>query len=214
MNKENKYEDIDIIDIEDYEDVFGLIGNALFQLENDTDYIAVYSKRDLISFLFTEMLKDGYDFGYADFDMLDESLSDRIYLMLIRRDCTISVEPAISKGNVVIGHDAKVAFIDMDECKQNVVDYCVNSNKNVVMFGYSDDEECECDYCDCVGNHVCKESEDKTDISCDKDGLKVTVKCDLDADEALEIIRDMESRMVHINKMFTEMDNFRKLFRW
>lgn len=161
LSKENKYENIDMVDIEDYEDVLGLIGNALFQLENDTDYIAIYGKRDLISFLFTEMLKDDYNFGYADIDMFDNELADSIYLMIVRQNCTISVEPAISKSNVVIGNDAKVAFIDMDECKQNIIDYCVNSDKNVVLFGYSDDD-CEIDCCDCVGNHVCEKSDDNT----------------------------------------------------
>ena len=159
MSKENKYEDIDMIDIDDYEDVYDLVDNALFQLGKDTDYIAVYGKRDLISFLFTEMLKDGCVFGYADFDVLDESIADRVYLMIIRQDCTISVEPAISKDDKVIEHDAKIALIDMDECKQNVIDYCVNSDKDVVLFGYSDDD-CDIDCCDCCGNGVCEKTKD------------------------------------------------------
>lgn len=150
-----------MVDIKDYEDVYELIGNALFQLENDTDYIAVYGKRDLIAYLFTDLLKGNYDFGYADFDVLDESLANQIYLMIIRSDCTISVEPAITKyGNYskVIKHDAKIALIDMDECKQDVIDYCVNSDKKVVLFGESDE-------CDCSDEKPCKESGDKTDIS-------------------------------------------------
>lgn len=141
MSKENKYEDIDIVDVEDYENVYELIEDSLSQLNKETDYIAVYGKRDLIAYLFTEMLKEDYQFGYADFDVLDETLSDRIYLMIIRQNCTISVEPAISKSEKVICHDAKIALIDMDECKQNVIDYCVNSDKKVILFGEADAKE-------------------------------------------------------------------------
>ena len=213
LSKENKYEDIDIVDIKDYEDVYDLVGNALFQLEKDTDYIAVYGKRDLISFLFTEMLKDDYVFGYADFDALDEGIADRVYLMIIRQNCTISVEPAISSNNVVIGHDAKVAFIDMDECKQNIVDYCVNSDKDVILFGYDDEEDCDIDCCDCCGNGVCEKTKDNATYKVngkevDKNEYEKAIE-DIE-EKYLDGIRDMLLRYCEIQD---EMNEWRKLFR-
>lgn len=42
----------------------------------------------------------------------------------------------------------------------------------------------------------------------------ISVKCGIDADEALEFITDIERRMSHINDMFREMNNFRRLFNW
>ena len=204
-----------MVDIEDYDDVYDLVCNALCKLEKDTDYIAVYGKRDLISFLFTEMLKDDYDFGYADFDVLDESIANRVYLMIIRQDCTISVEPAISSNNVVIGHDAKVAFIDMDECKQNVVDYCVNSNKDVVLFGYDDDEDCDIDCCDCCGNGVCEKT---------KDDVATTSTTSYSVNGKLVSKKEYENKMAEFEvyhkhlldmcEMMDEMNEWRKLFRW
>lgn len=215
MSKENKYENIDIVDIIDCEDVYDLVDNALCQLEKDTDYIAVYGKRDLIAFLFTEMLKNDYNFGYADFDVLDESIADRIYLMIIRQDGTISVEPAISNNNVVIDHDAKVAFIDMDECKQNIVDYCVNSDKDVVLFGEpDDDDDCDIDCCDCCGNGVCKKTKDDVAYKVngkevDKDEYEKAIE-DIE-EKYLDSIRDMLLRYCEIQD---EMNEWRKLFRW
>lgn len=42
----------------------------------------------------------------------------------------------------------------------------------------------------------------------------ISVKCNLGGDEVLELITDMERRIMHMNDMFREMDNFRRLFRW
>ena len=135
-----------IVSFNDIEDVYGTIGIELMHLEDEEDYIAVYGKIDLIKELFTTMISDGYEFGYADFDTLDEMRKDMIYMMFIRGNCVISVEPAYSNNGVVIGHDAKVALFYMDDCKQDVIDYCVNRDMKVTLFDF-DDCDCDCDDC-------------------------------------------------------------------
>ena len=143
----NKYEKMEIVSFDDIEDVYDTIGIELMQLEDKEDYIAVYGKIDLIKELFTTMISDGYDFGYADFDTLDEMRKDMIYMMFIRGNCVISVEPAYSNNGVVMGHDAKVALFYMDDCKQDVIDYCVNRDMEVTLFDF---DECDdCSECDC-----------------------------------------------------------------
>lgn len=141
----NKYENMEIVSFDDIEDVYDTIGIELMQLEDKEDYIAVYGKVDLIKELFTTMISDGYEFGYADFDTLDEMQKDMIYMMFIRGNCVISVEPAYSKNSVVMGHDAKVALFYMDDCKQDVIDYCVNRDMKVTLFDF---DKCDCDECD------------------------------------------------------------------
>lgn len=42
----------------------------------------------------------------------------------------------------------------------------------------------------------------------------ISVKCNLDVDEALEFITDMERRMTRMNDISHEMDCFRRLFNW
>ena len=143
----NKYEKMEIVSFDDIEDVYGTIGIELMHLEDEEDYIAVYGKIDLIKELFTTMISDGYDFGYADFDTLDEMRKDMIYMMFIRGNCVISVEPAYSNNGVVIGHDAKVALFYMDDCKQDVIDYCVNRDMEVTLFDFN--YECDCSECAC-----------------------------------------------------------------
>ena len=141
----NKYEKMEIVSFDDIEDVYDTIGIELMQLENKEDYIAVYGKVDLIKELFTTMISDGYEFGYADFDTLDEMRKDMIYMMFIRGNCVISVEPAYSDNGVIMGHDAKVALFYMDDCKQDVIDYCVNRDMEVTLFDFDECDDCsEC----------------------------------------------------------------------
>ena len=134
---------MEIVSFDDIEDVYDTIGIELMQLENKEDYIAVYGKVDLIKELFTTMISDGYEFGYADFDALDEMQKDMIYMMFIRANCVISVEPAYSNNGVVMGHDAKVALFYMDDCKQDAIDYCVNRDMEVTLFDFGDCDDCE-----------------------------------------------------------------------
>lgn len=143
----NKYENMEIVSFDDISDVYDTIGIELMELEDNTDYIVVYGKVDLIKELFTTMISDGYEFGYADFDALDEMQKDTIYMMFVRGNCVISVEPAYSNNGVVMGHDAKVALFYMDDCKQDVIDYCVNRDMEVTLFdfdGCDDCSECTC----------------------------------------------------------------------
>ena len=199
----NKYEKMEIVSFDDIEDVYGTIGIELMHLEDEEDYIAVYGKIDLIKELFTTMISDGYEFGYADFDTLDKMRKDMIYMMFIRGNCVISVEPAYSNNGVVIGHDAKVALFYMDDCKQDVIDYCVKRDMKVTLFDF-DEDECECEN---KCSHECDNAENKN-------AYTVTVKCDLDTDEAEKIITEMEKCVEHMHDMFVEMDAFRRIFRW
>ena len=160
---------MEIVSFDDIEDVYGTIGIELMHLEDEEDYIAVYGKVDLIKELFTTMISDGYEFGYADFDTIDEMQKDMIYMMFIRGNCVISVEPAYSNNGVVMGHDAKVALFYMDDCKQDVIDYCVNRDMEVTLFDFDD---CDCDGYKCA----CKKDEKPTTTSTTKSVYKVNGK--------------------------------------
>ena len=213
----NKYENMKIVGLEDITDIFDSIGIELMELENEKDYIAVYGKRDLICELFEMMITDGYSFKYANCDFMDEMLKDRVYMMFVRQDCGISIEPAhCSKGTPTM-HDAKTAFIFMDDCKQDVIDYCVKSDKNVVLFDYEDDS-CDCDECKCA----CKDSEKKTvSETATKENFYVNGKSvskeEFDKkyaefeDKYMDNIRDM---LLNYCEFMDEMNEWAKLFRW
>ena len=207
----NKYEKMEIVSFDDIEDVYDTIGVELMQLENKEDYIAVYGKIDLIKELFTTMISDGYEFGYADFDTLDEMRKDMIYMMFIRGNCVISVEPAYSNNGVVMGHDAKVALFYMDDCKQDVIDYCVNRDMEVTLFDFDDCDDCsEC---------ACKKDEKPTTTSSatyrvnGKEVNKETFESALAdiEDRYLDNVRDM---LLGYCEIMDKMNEWRKLLGW
>ena len=211
----NKYADMEIISLEDIADIYDSISLELMELDNEKDYIAVYGKRDLIRELFEMMITDGYSFRYADCDFMDEMLKDTVYMMFVRQDCGVSIEPAYGKKGVPIIHDAKTAFIFMDYCKQDVIDYCVKSDKNVVLFDYEDD--CcgdECKECQCT----CKEESKPTasTTSYTVNGKSVTKeefnkKYKEFENKYMDNIRDM---LLNYCEFMDEVNEWQKLFRW
>ena len=209
----NKYEKMEIVSFNDIEDVYDAIGIELMQLENKEDYIAVYGKVDLIKELFSTMISDGYEFGYADFDTLDEMRKDMIYMMFIRGNCVISVEPAYSDNGVVIGHDSKVALFYMDDCKQDVIDYCVNRDMEVTLFDF---DNCDCDDC---SECACRKDEKPTTTSKESyfingksvDKSEFDKKYEEFEEMYLDNIRDM---LLSYCEFMDEVNEWRKLFRW
>ena len=203
----NKYEKMKIVSFDDIEDVYDTIGIELMQLEDKEDYIAVYGKVDLIKELFTTMISDGYEFGYADFDTLDEMRKDMIYMMFIRGNCVISVEPAYNNNGVVMGHDAKVALFYMDDCKQDVIDYCVNRDMEVTLFDFDECDDCsEC---------ACKKDEKPTTTtttSSTKSTYKINNK-EVSKEEFDKKYEEFEEMYLdNIRDMF--LNDWRKLLRW
>ena len=204
-----------IVSFDDIEDVYDTIGIELMQLKNKEDYIAVYGKVDLIKELFTTMISDGYEFGYADFDTLDEMRKDMIYMMFIRGNCVISVEPAYSNNGVVMGHDAKVALFYMDDCKQDVIDYCVNRDMEVTLFDFDEDDECDCDCSECA----CKKDEESTTTSKESyfingksvDKSEFDKKYEEFEEMYLDNIRDM---LLNYCEFMDEVNEWKRLFRW
>lgn len=211
----NKYEKMEIVSFDDIEDVYDTIGIELMQLENKEDYIVVYGKVDLIKELFTTMISDGYEFGYADFDTLDEMRKDMIYMMFIRGNCVISVEPAYSNNGVIMWHDAKVALFYMDDCKQDVIDYCVNRDMEVTLFDFDD---CDCDECGCAYKKDGKPTATSSTKSTYKINNKEVSKEEFDKkyeefeEMYLDNIRDM---LLNYCNFMDEMNDWRSRFlRW
>ena len=208
----NKYEKMKIVSFDDIEDVYDTIGIELMQLEDKEDYIAVYGKVDLIKELFTTMISDGYEFGYADFDTLDEMRKDMIYMMFIRGNCVISVEPAYSNNGVVMGHDAKVALFYMDDCKQGVIDYCVNRDMEVTLFDF---DECECECSECA----CKKDEKPTTTSKESyfingksvDKSEFDKKYEEFEEKYMDNIRGM---LLNYCEFMDEMNEWKRLLGW
>lgn len=163
MNKKigyNKYEDVEIKSFYDTYDVIELIDKKIKALDKDDD-LAVYAKRDLISELFVNMIEDGYDFGYIDFDNLNDLLKDEIYLMTVGNNRRTNIEHAYENGRIT-KHESGLALFYTDDCKQDIIDYCIDNDMEVILFDFEDDEgycnsDCSCIYkCKCEGDGGCR----------------------------------------------------------
>lgn len=200
--------------IQDYKDEFDLIEAFIREASNlkdskEYDNVSVYGKKDFIYDIFKLLITD-YDFEIGSIDFSRECFDEEYgceYCLRVFDDLLIVVERAYDNDFKPYTIDG-ISFMYQEDCSQTLIDNALNNDAKVVLFGIGKSN----DECECSDGKPCKESANKTDVSLDKDGFKVTVKCDLDADEALEIIKDMENRMVHINDIFREMDNFRRLF--
>lgn len=148
-NKYNKYENIEIKSFYDTDDVSDLIFEKVEELGEDNDLV-VYAKRDLISELFVNMIENDYDFGYIDFDNLDDLLKNEVYIMTVSYDRRVNIEHAYRDGRIV-QHESKIALFYTDDCKQDIIDYCINNNMEVILFDFEDDDG----YCGGDGDRSC-----------------------------------------------------------
>ena len=97
----------------------------------------------------------------------------------------------------------------LEECSSKVIPLCECSD----LYFVNIDGEHDCDEDCCCDDYY----DDDCLCGCHNDddgGYTLKVKCSLDADEAMEIIDKMESRMLEINKIFKEMNNMRNLLRF
>lgn len=148
---ENKYENMEINSYLEVNDVNRLILTELEQLSrvhtDETHYIAVYGKCYLIRELYETLICEGYHTSFAHFAFDDVVCKDDVYIMTIDENNEVSISDAYAPSGRVAGHDADVAIIYMDDCKQDIIDYCVNTDKKVILFDFECDECCDCGGC-------------------------------------------------------------------
>lgn len=134
---------------------------------------------------------------------------DREYVVYLSEDGVTCEKCHHEKGYYNGGGD--ISFVHED-CNSKLLSHI--DSQTICEFGIGRDdceEECDCD--ECCGCCECDNNKE-FDVKSDDDGYSITVRCNLDADEAMEMIKDMENRMERMNDMFREMDYFRKLLNF
>lgn len=160
--------------------------------------ISIIAKYDEANQIIKELLCMGYDVASIDLHREEfEEYWDE-YVISLNFDGVWCEK--FKRDNGYFNEDSNITYIS-NECNSASIPYVKSKKVYAFEIGESSDYE--------------KESEDSNVTEYDtKDGYHVTVKCDLDADEALKIIEDMEKRIIRMNDAFAEMDRFRQLFRW
>lgn len=199
----NKYENIEILDLEDEDELIDRFCDVIIDYDNG-QIASIVGRSDLINYVFTMLLCKGYTVGKIFFDPYDNECD---YCLSVDSDCNVSIDLV----DYLNKFDNKtVVFVNMDNADQCVIDYCIGMDKRVYLFeidGESDEYDCE--LCDCKDN--CHEYNGTTDDGAE---FHISVKGDLNLDEAIAKLDEVEARMERINESLSEMDIFRKLFNW
>ena len=191
----NKYEEniSDIITLDATEEIVDIFLQSLEKTDKTTGIIA---NKELIEYAMGEALAQ----DWINVRRVDIESEDLEHMLSVDDDGDLVVQPVIEYTDKYFS-SMETVYVSMDgDVSQDIIDNCIDRDVNVILFGYEDEpnEECGCKKCTC-----------KTD-----DGYSITVRCNLDADEAMKVIKDMENRMERMNDMFREMDYFRKLLNF
>jgi len=217
------------LEFEDYEEFACDIADTFDNIKEEYGDISIIAKYNEATEIIKELLCIGYNVASVELhreefeNYYDEYIiglnHDGVWCEKFKRDSGYFTD----KSNVI--------YI-MDNCSSAVIPYCKSKNLYEVSIGDAADSgndeeefEAECTYTvngksvdkETFNNYVSKFAPDLVDNEDNKSrngDYSISVKYNLDADEALEIIADMERRMMHMNDMFREMDNFRRLFNW
>ncbi len=103
-------------------------------------------------------LLDFDDTSVKEIDLVDR-LNTNEYLVSVDNDGYVTVLP-IEEFKIIDNTD--ILYIDMDgDIEQNIIDYCVNEDKEVILFSQEDNCDGDCENCNCHDDTYLHTSEDE-----------------------------------------------------
>lgn len=198
MNKQEK-NIVDIITFDETEDIVDIFIDKVYRTDKT---IALITNKELVEYAMDELLNDDcITIKRVDLELDSEDVE---YMISVDDDGYMVVQPVeYYDDKYFMG--IEYAFVDMDGCVDQItIDNLLDRDVLVVLFGIDEDDECD----------RCEESKEEDSEKNDKNAYTITVKCNLDTDEAEKIIADMERRVMHMNDMFAKMNRFREFFGW
>lgn len=143
--KHTKYEDMDIINVDEYEDIIDILLNRLLNTEKT---VGIVVNKEFAEYITSILLKIP-ETSIKEIDFIDWYNINE-YLVYINNDGYVTAIPIDDK---VVLDNADIIYINMDgDIKQDVIDYCVNEDKEVILFGLTDDCNCDGDCENCIGH--------------------------------------------------------------
>lgn len=153
--KKNKYEDIQMIDLEDkVDDIISIYINRLYHTDKT---VGVIVNKEIAEYIMEELLALD-ETSIKEIDLVNYMNIDE-YLVSVDDDGYITCVPI---EDYVVLDKTDIVYIDMDgDILQNIIDYCVNEDKEVILFGQEND--CDGDYenCNCHNETYLHTSEDE-----------------------------------------------------
>ena len=175
--------------------------STLRRYDNLSIYAPAYIVREILGKLLDET-DDLWVHKDSDISLIYADGNDLV--VTIACDGMIFIESAKNNDVIKSNEDCCLTYF-YDGLGQKDLNALEENAESILVFGFEDD--------DCEG---CKSDDENTELSIDSDDdrYSIKIKCDLDAYEAMKVIKDMENRMERMNDMFREMDYFRRLLRF
>lgn len=128
---------MEILDLYDKADISEIFIERLYTTDKT---VGVIADRELIEYI----MDDVFALAETSVEYLDFSKNlDMEYLIYVDNDGHTTVTP-VYKYSVLDPVD--IVYVDMDgSVGQDAIDCCVNEDKEVILFGDSEEDECECD---------------------------------------------------------------------
>lgn len=155
MKKKNKYEDIQMVDLEDkVDDIVKIYINRLYHTDKT---VGVIVNKEIAEYILDILIRLD-ETSIKEIDLVDYMNIDE-YLVSVDDDGVITVVPI---EDFCVLDKTDIFYIDMDgDIKQDVIDYCVNEDKEVILFGQEDDCDGDCENCPANDETYLHTSEDK-----------------------------------------------------
>lgn len=153
--KKNKYEDIQMIDLEDkVDDVISIYINRLHHTDKT---VGVIVNKEIAEYILDILIRldetSIKEIDFVDYMNIDE------YLVSVDDNGVITVVPIEDFG---VLDKTDIFYIDMDgDIEQNIINYCVNEDKEIILFGQEDDCDGDCENCNCHDETYLHTSEDE-----------------------------------------------------
>lgn len=139
--KKNKYEDIQMITLDDkIDDIVKIYINRLC---NTDKTVGVVVNKEIAEYIMEELLNldatSIKEINLVDYMNIDE------YLVSVDTNCVITIVPIEDVG---VLDKTDIFYIDMyGDISQDIINYCVNEDKEVILFGQEDDCDGDCKNC-------------------------------------------------------------------
>lgn len=133
-----------MIDLEDkVDDILDIYINRLYHTDKA---VGIVVNKEIAEYILDELVKID-DTSIKEVDLVDYMNIDEYLVSVDDDDGVITVVPIEDFG---VLDKIDIFYIDMDgDIEQNIIDYCVNEDKEVILFGQEDDCDGDCDCCDC-----------------------------------------------------------------
>lgn len=145
MKEHTKYEDMDIINVDEYEDIVDIFLDRLFSTDKT---VGIVVNKEFAEYITSVLLKIP-ETSVKEIDFIDWYKTNE-YLVSVDNDGYVT---AIPVDDVIVLDSTDIVYINMDgDIKQDIIDYCVNEDKEVILFGLTDDCGCDSECKNCTGH--------------------------------------------------------------